>query len=156
MGRGEARFRKVEWGEEMGYWGVRSYEVDEAHDALDAGFERVHGATYDDLMDDRNPMPFDQVQRKLASRETLAASVDALRAEHGDDFDAWDEVVRLGFAGVVVRHAELGVPIPDDWRHLAIEWLEAEPIDWPEVTRRRLRREAEIRLLRTRPEATEP
>jgi hypothetical protein len=28
----------------MGYWGVKSYENDEAADALDAGFDRVHGA----------------------------------------------------------------------------------------------------------------
>ena len=28
----------------MGHWGVKSYEHDEAADALDAGFDRVHGA----------------------------------------------------------------------------------------------------------------
>ncbi len=80
----------------MGHWGVKSYEMDEAHDALDAGFERVHGAAYDDLMDDRNPMAFEQVQQQLAGPETLAAALDVLREEFGDDRDAWDELARLG------------------------------------------------------------
>jgi hypothetical protein len=132
----------------VGHWGVKSYEVDEAADALDAGFDRVHGAAYDELMDDRNPLTVDQVQQKLANAETLAAAVAALGEEFGDDFEAWDEVGRLAFAGVVVRHAELGVPIPDDWRGRAIDWLEREEIDWDEATARRLRRQKEVALLR--------
>ncbi len=132
----------------MGHWGVKSYEIDEAHDALDTGFDRVHGATYDDLMDDRNRLTFEQVQQKLASPETLAEAIGALREEFGDDFETWDEIPRLAFAGVVVRHAELRVPIPDDWRQRALDWLETEPIEWQEETLRRLRRENEITLLR--------
>ena len=31
----------------MGYWGVKSYENDLAHDALDAGFARVHEDRYE-------------------------------------------------------------------------------------------------------------
>jgi len=46
----------------MGYWGVKSYENDDADDALDAGFEEVHGGLYEELMDDRNPLSFEQVQ----------------------------------------------------------------------------------------------
>ncbi len=42
----------------MGHWGVKSYEHDDAADALDAGFDRVHGAQYEELMDDRNPLTF--------------------------------------------------------------------------------------------------
>src|SRR5437763_627375 len=67
----------------MGHWGVKSFENDDADDALDRGFERVHGAAYEELMDDRCPLTFDQVQRKLAGVETLAASLDALRAAAG-------------------------------------------------------------------------
>src|SRR3954454_9743461 len=100
----------------MGHWGVRSYENDDAADALDAGFDRVHGATYEALMDDRNPTPFEQVQRQLPGPGTLAAAVAVLVESVDRPFEEWDEVERLAFAGVVVRHAELGVPMPDDWR----------------------------------------
>lgn len=132
----------------MGHWGVKSFENDDAADALDAGFNRVHGAAYDDLMDDRNPLTFDQVQEKLANAETLAASLEALREAVGKPFEDWDEIERLAFAGVVVRHAECRVPIPDEARLRAIDWLEHEEIDWDEATVRRLRREKEIALLR--------
>ena len=135
----------------MGHWGVKSYEIDEAHDALDAGFDRVHGATYDEMMDDRNPLSFEQVQQQLAGPETLGASLEALEAEFGPDPDAWDEIARLAYAGVVVRHAELKVPLPDDVRGRALAWLEAEAIDWDEATKRQLRRDREIALLRTPP-----
>src|SRR5438270_12649028 len=103
----------------MGHWGVRSYENDEAADALDAGFDRVHGAAYEALMDDRNPMTPEQIQQKLANPETLAAAVAAFEESAGVPLEEWDEVDRLGFAGVVVRHAELGVPSPADWRDRA-------------------------------------
>ena len=49
---------------------------------------------------------------------------------------------------MVVRHAELGVAIPEPLRLRAIDWLENEEIDWDEETKRRLRREKEIALLR--------
>ena len=62
----------------MGHWGIKSYENDGAADALDAGFDRVHGERYDELMDDRNPLTYEQVQQRLADPRTLAASIDAL------------------------------------------------------------------------------
>jgi hypothetical protein len=133
----------------MGHWGVKSYENDEAADALDAGFDQVHGPLYEELMDDRNPLTFEQVQQKLANCRTLEAAIAALQestgAEAGGDAD--DEVYRLAFAGIVVRHAELGVSISDPWLRQAIEWLEHEGIDWEETTLRRLRRGKEIALL---------
>src|SRR5205085_10990732 len=84
----------------------------------------------------------------------LAAALEALRAGVDRPPEQWDEVERLAYAGIVVRHAELGVPIPDDWRRQAIDWLEHEEIDWEEATRRRLRREQEIALLRGIPGAS--
>ena len=131
----------------MGHWGVRSYENDDAGDALDAGFARVHGATYEDLMDDANPLTPEQVQQKLAGPDTLAASLEALAEEVGGAIEDWDEVARLAYAGVVVRHAELGVPIPAEVRARALAFLRDEPIDWEEATARRLRRDKEIRTL---------
>ncbi len=53
----------------------------------------------------------------------------------------------MALAGIVVRHAELGVPIPEPWRIQTIAWLENEEIDWEEETARRLRRRKEIDLL---------
>ena len=132
----------------MGHWGVKSYENDAAFDALDAGFDRVHGRLYDELMDDRNPLTVDQIHQRLANPETLAASLEALREEFGAELEAWDEEAWLAFAGVVVRHAELGVPIPEDLRQRAIAWLENEEIEWHEAAKRRLRRQAEVELLR--------
>jgi hypothetical protein len=44
-------------------------------------------------------------------------------------------------AGVVVRHAEPRVPIPADWRQLAVDWLEHEDIDCHEATARQMRRQ---------------
>jgi hypothetical protein len=135
----------------MGHWGVKSYENDLASDALDTGFDRVHAARYEELMDDRNPLSYEQVQKRLANEHTLAAAVRALEERVGtglrDDPASWDEESRLAVAGVVVRHAELGVTIRDDLRDLAVGWLEGEEIDWEEETKRRLRREKEIALL---------
>jgi hypothetical protein len=71
----------------MGQWGVKSYENDAAADALDAGFDRVHGHRYEALMDDRNPMTVDQIHRQLASGETLDAAIASLREDHGEDFE---------------------------------------------------------------------
>jgi hypothetical protein len=131
----------------MGHWGVRSYENDDAGDALDAGFALVHGATYEGLVDDANPMTLEQIHERLASPETLAAALEALDVEMGLPREEWDEVARLAYAGVVVRHAELGVPIPEEIRDRAVAYLNEEPIDWEEETARRLRRDKEIRLL---------
>ena len=132
----------------MGHWGVRSYENDDAGDALDAGFDRVHGAVYDDLMDDRNPLSVDQIQAKLASPETLIAASSWFAEEFGDDPETWDEEAKLAFAGVIVRHAELRVSIPEATCLRALSFLELEAIDWEEATTRRLRRENEMALLR--------
>jgi hypothetical protein len=131
----------------MGSWGVRSYENDEAAEALDRGFEKVHGDTYEELMDDRNPLTPEQIQAKLASPETLAAAVEAAREAVGLPWDEWDEEERLGFVGVVVRHAELGIPLPGEWRDRAVTWLRDEAIEWEEATSRRLRRQKEIERL---------
>jgi hypothetical protein len=133
----------------MGHWGVRSYENDAAADALDAGFDRVHSSAYEDLMDDRNPLTFEQVQEQLASPETLAAALDALSETVGLPFEEWDDAARLAFAGIVVRHAECGVALPADVRARALDYLEHEAIDWQQSTLRRLRREREIARLRT-------
>ncbi|MFI5454691.1 MAG: hypothetical protein ACHRXM_04505 [Isosphaerales bacterium] len=137
----------------MGHWGVKSYENDEAADALDAGFDRVHGTQYEELMDDRNPLTFDQVQARLADPGTLDASIAALRDSLAQPNlpEAWDELARLALVGIVVRHAELGVPIPEPWRQRAVLWLEHEEIEWEEATVRRLRRQKEIGLLRRAP-----
>jgi hypothetical protein len=134
----------------MGHWGVRSYENDEANDALDAGFDRVHGELFDELMDDRNPLTFEQVQQRLADPRTLEASIGALWDGIGRDVapEDWDDEARLALAGVVVRHAELKIASPEEWRRRAIEWLEHEEIEWHEATARRLRRQKEIELLR--------
>jgi hypothetical protein len=136
----------------MGYWGVKSYENDDADDALDAGFDQVHGPLYEELMDDRNPLSFEQVQKRLADGRTLAAAVSALEQLVGaaidGDPECWDDTARVALAGVVVRHAELGVAIPETLRQAAIGWLEQEDIDWEEATKRRLRRQKEIELLR--------
>jgi len=134
----------------MGHWGVKSYENDDADFAIDAGMERVHGDSYEDLMDDRNALSFDDVQKKLAGPETLVAAVESLKEEVGDAaFDDWDDTERLAFAGIIVRHAEFGVAIPGEWLDRAIAWLESEEIDWDEATLRKLRRQKEIGLLRS-------
>jgi len=134
----------------MGYWGVKSYENDEAADALDAGFDRVHGPLYEELMDDRNPLTFEQVQQKLADSRTLEAAIAALRESLGAETepDSWDELGRLALVGIVVRHAELGVSIPEPWLRQSIDWLQREQIDWEEATARRIRRGKEITLLK--------
>jgi hypothetical protein len=142
----------------MGYWGVKSYENDDADDALDAAFEEVHGDLYEELMDDRNPLSFEQVQRRLADGRTLTAAVAILQEMVGatltSDRAPWDEAARLALAGIIVRHAECGVPIPHDLLKIALEWLEHEDLEWDEETKRRLRREKEIALLRKPKAAT--
>src|SRR3954447_25773838 len=135
----------------MGHWGVKSFENDDASDALDAGFDRVHGSVYDDLMDDRSPLTFDQVQKRLPDPPTLPPAIAALAETIETPIEEWDDLGRLAFAGIVVRHAEFGVPIPDEVRLRALDWLEREEIDWEEATARRLRREKEIALLRRTP-----
>jgi hypothetical protein len=137
----------------MDYWGVKSYENDAAGDALDAGFDRVHGELYEELMDDRNPLSFEQVQKRLADPETLAASIAALKESLAltDPSEEWDEAARLAIAGIIVRHAELKVPIPEVWLKHAIDSLENEKLDWEEATARQFRRQKEITLLRSAP-----
>lgn len=131
----------------MGGWGVKSYESDDAADALDAGFDRVHGALFEELMADENPLTTDQVEARLANAETLDAALAALSTSVDRPFEEWDEVERLALAGVVVRHAELGVAIPEEWRVRALDWLEHEEIEWEETTARRLWRQKEMALL---------
>jgi len=128
----------------MGYWGIKSYENDDANDALDAAFERVHGSQYINLMDDSNPLSFEQVQEKLANPETLQAALDWLNEEFGLDFESWDAEARLAFAGVAVRLMECNVLLPETVRDRALAWLRQEEIDWDEPTKRRLRRDQEI------------
>ncbi len=136
----------------MGHWGVKSYENDDADDALDGGFEEVHGDLYEELTDDRNPLSLEQVQKRLADVRTLAAAVVVLEelidAPLAGDPADWDEAARLALAGIVVRHAECGVVIPELLRNRAVEWLENEAIEWGDETKRRLRREKEIAMLR--------
>jgi hypothetical protein len=136
----------------MGQWGVKSYENDLANDALDAGFDRIHHALYEELMDDANPLSFEQVQKQLADARTLAEAANVLEEQAGEaprhDSQAWDDELRLALVGVVVRHAELGVAIPEELRGLSTLWLENEQIDWEEATKRRLRRDKEIAVLR--------
>jgi alkylation response protein AidB-like acyl-CoA dehydrogenase len=131
----------------MGHWGVKSYENDDAGDALDAGFEAVHGEVYDDLMDDDNPLTPEQVQQKLANTATLAEAIKALVDEINLPTDEWDESAQLAYAGIVVRHAELNVPLAAEVRDRALTLLKEESIEWDEATARRLRRDKEIRLL---------
>jgi len=137
----------------MGHWGVKSYENDRAADALDAGFDRVHGELYEELMDDRNPLTHEQVQQRLADSRTLEASIAVLGDSVGPATapEAWDEETRLALVGIVVRHAELKVPIPEPWRQRAIDWLDHEAIDWHEATASRRRRQKELDLLRREP-----
>lgn len=134
----------------MGHWGVKSYENDDASDALDAGLEQIHGDAYEALMDDRNTMTFDEAQKALANPETLAASIKALEETFDAPVEEWDELEKLAFAGVVVRHAEFGVLVPDTWLDRAIGLLENESMDWDgEATLRTLRRQNEIGLLKS-------
>ena len=130
---------------EMGHWGVHSYENDDASDAIDEGLQRVHGDRYDDLMADGNPMSFDDVQKSLANLETLEFALEYL----GEPLDDNDDSGKLAFAGVVVRHAEFGVAIPEPRLTVAIAYLENETIEWDEATLRKLRRQKEIALLKT-------
>ncbi len=134
----------------MGQWGIKSYENDDAGDALDVGFETVHGQVYEDLMDDSNPLTPEQVQEQLASPATLAASLGALEAlveEGGGQVEEWDEAAQLAYAGIAVRHAEMKVDLPAEVRDRALALLKGEGIEWEESTARRLRRDKEIRLL---------
>ena len=134
----------------MGSWGVRSYDNDDADFAIDAGMEAVHGSTYEAMMEDHNPLTIDQIQQRLANPATLKAALTNYTSEVDRPWDDWDDEQRLSFAGIVVRHAELQVPIPTEWRDRAIAWLRAEPIEWDEVTARKLRRDREIELLERR------
>ncbi|AMV36560.1 hypothetical protein [Planctomyces sp. SH-PL62] len=136
----------------MGCWGIKSYENDDAHEALDRAFERVHGDAYDELMDDRSPLSLEDVQKKLANEQTLAAALDLFEDEAGSNRDLWDDLDRLGYAGIVVRHVELGVPAAAGVVASAIAFLEAEEVEWEgEATHRKLRRDKELTMLRAAP-----
>lgn len=133
----------------MGYWGVKSHENDDAGNLLDAAFDRVHTTRYEQLMDDSNPLSFEQVQARLANLNTLAAALGILAEEHGPDSDLWPPEARLACAGVVVRHVELGV-LPDaDTLTRAIAFLQSESVDWdpPDLPARERARTRELALL---------
>lgn len=132
----------------MGYWGVKSYENDLAHDALDAGFDRVHGKRYEDLMDDRNPLPYEKVHEELADPQTLAVSLEALDELAEGPALQGDADVLLAWVGVIVRHAECKMQVSAEQIQKAIELLENEELDWPRPTERKLRLEKEIAMLR--------
>ncbi len=133
----------------MGYWGVKSYETDEAHDALDAAMELVHADRYDELMDDDNPLSVEQVHETLADERTLAQALAILRDQFGADAAAWDDdEAKLGFVGIIVRHAEKGIAIAPADRDQAIAWLEGEELEWDDDAARQGRRAEEIALLR--------
>lgn len=134
----------------VGYWGIRSYENDDAHDALDSGFAGAHPSRYEELMDDGNPMTFEQVQQELASEATLQAALSWLETTFGPNSATWEDEARLAFVGVVVRHAELRVPIEASILRRAISWLESEDLDWDDETKRKLRRSQELALLQKR------
>ncbi len=131
----------------MGYWGVKSYENDDAHEALDSGFAAAHPRRYEELMDDANSMTLEQVQKELANESTLAESMRWLEGAFGSDLSTWDEEARLAFVGVIVRHVELQVPIDEVVVRRALDWLADEDFEWDEPTKRRLRRENEAQAL---------
>lgn len=132
----------------MGFWGIKSYENDLAHDALDAGFDQVHGKRYEELMDDRNPVPYEKVHEELANLQTLEASLAALQELAAELPDDSEDDVKLAYVGVVVRHAECKLGGSEEHFAKAIELLEQEDLDWPRPTERRLRIEKELALLR--------
>lgn len=135
----------------MGYWGVKSYEDDDADFAIDKAFERVHGDAYLKLMEDADPTPLEVAQARLANAETLRAALEALTEEFGigeGDETGWDEDRRVSYCGVVVRHAEWGIPLPASIRDRALAWLEGEDLEWDEGEARTRRRASEIETLR--------
>lgn len=134
----------------MGYWGIKSYENDLAHDALDAGFDQVHGDRYEALMDDRNPMPYEKVHEELANPETLQKSLAALDEMLEHPALQGDEEERLAWVGVVLRHAECKVDVPRSILEEAVKVLESEDLEWPRPTERKLRLEKELALFRKR------
>jgi len=134
----------------MGFWGIKSYENDLAGDALDAGFDETHGKRYEELMDDRNPVPFEKVQEQLADERTLSAALAALERLAAELAEDDEDDPGLSYAGVVVRHVECRVDVPDEILAKAIEALEEEDLEWPRPTERKLRKEKELALLKGR------
>ncbi|MFM7316337.1 MAG: hypothetical protein ACKO5E_05270 [bacterium] len=134
----------------MGYWGIKSYENDLAHDALDAGFDRMHGVRYEELMDDHNPLPYEKVHEQLASPETLSASLAALdELVEGPALEGDGEAL-LAWVGVVLRHVECRVAVPAETIMRAIDILENEDLEWPRPTERKLRLDKELAAFRKR------
>ena len=121
----------------MGYWGVKSYENDDADDAIDAAMEKIHGSSYEDLMDDGNPLSFDQVQKKLANDNTLSESILAL-----------EELIAVKLDGDPGLWDEFAIAIPDAPLARALEWLKQEDIEWEDAAKRKARREKEIAFLK--------
>lgn len=135
---------------DMGYWGVKSYENDLAHDALDAGFDQVHGDRYEELMDDRNPLPYEKVHEQLANLETLTKSLAALDEMLEHPALEGDEEAKLAWVGVVLRHLECKVDVPQELLRQGAEILQNEDLEWPRPTERKLRLEKELALFRKR------
>lgn len=131
----------------MGFWGIKSYENDLAADALDAGFDRTHGKRYEELMDDRNPIPFEKVQEQLADERTLSAALTVLEELAAELTEEDEADAGLAYVGVVVRHCECRVKPPEEVLRKAIEALEAEDLEWPRPTERKLRKDKELALL---------
>ena len=104
-------------------------------------------------MDDRNPLSFEQVQQKLADSRTLECVDRRLeemlgiegRPRAGTSSRGWR------WPGSWCAMPSWASPIPEEWRRLAIDWLENEEIDWEEETIRQLRRRKEIELLKRAP-----
>ncbi|MCY2933916.1 MAG: hypothetical protein WCJ40_05715 [Planctomycetota bacterium] len=134
----------------MGYWGVKSYENDLTHDALDAGFDKVHEASYEALMDDRNPLPYEKVHEQLANQETLDQSLAALDDMVDGVAYELDDESKLAWVGVVIRHVECRLDLTKEMLQRAISILENEDMEWPRPTERKMRLEKELALLRKR------
>ena len=104
---------------------------------------------YEELMDDRNPLSFEQVQARLASPQTLEASIAALQESLALETRPKNGMRQRDSPWRASSSATPNsvLPIPAVWLNRAIDWLENEDLDWEEATARRLRRQKEIRLL---------
>ena len=87
----------------MNYWGVKSYENDDAGDALDAGFDPVHGALVKNSWMTTIRFHSSKFKRDLqASRLWKRRSrLCGNRLLWIDPPEEWDESARLALAGIV-------------------------------------------------------